>query len=139
MMIRPRSNKFLVVDDDVDLAEFVSDVGALLGFDPVVANDGNDCLRYLKSQQPACIVMDIVMPDMDGVELLSKLAELKADCPIIVMSGYDGKYLDSVSLIAEAKGLTVLGTLRKPFAVRDLEKLVARVKPAGPENGGESA
>ena len=83
--------------------------------------------------------MDIVMPDMDGVELLSKLAELKADCPIIVMSGYDGKYLDSVSLIAEAKGLTVLGTLRKPFAVRDLEKLVARVKPAGPENGGESA
>ncbi|WP_240035632.1 response regulator [Hwanghaeella grinnelliae] len=137
-MIRQSSNTVLVIDDDADMAEFVSDVASLLGFDPVVAKDGGDCLRQLKAIHPACIVMDVVMPDMDGVELLNKFAELNTDCPIVVMSGYDGKYLDSVALIAEANGLTILGKLQKPFVIDDLEELFAKVEPGVPDGGSKS-
>ena len=126
-MIPSENKNVVIVDDDVDMADFVSDATELLGFDPVVVGNGRHCLEHVKKQPPACLIMDIVMPDMDGVELLNKLAEADSKAPVIVMSGYDGKYLESVSMIAEANGVEVLGALMKPFSIDDLEPLLSKL------------
>lgn len=127
-MIRPENKNVVIVDDDIGMADFVSDAVEFLGYVPVVAGDGQQCLDLVKATRPACIIMDIVMPDMDGVELLKKLTEAQSSSPVIVMSGYDGKYLKSVSLIAEASGIVVLGALMKPFSVDDLDPLLAALE-----------
>ncbi len=124
-MIRSENRNVVIVDDDIGMAEFVSDATEMLGYVPITVSDGRQCLDLIRKAPPACIIMDIVMPDMDGVELLNQLSEMRSTSPIIVMSGYDGKYLESVSLIAEAHGIEVLGSLMKPFSVDHLEPLLA--------------
>lgn len=115
----------VIVDDDTEMAEFVADAVEEFGFAPVPVSSGQVCIGLMESLSPACIIMDVVMPDMDGVELADRLACAGSRVPLIVMSGYDGKYLESVSVFAEAKGLTVIGTLTKPFTAASLETLLA--------------
>ena len=123
-----KNNRIVIVDDDPALAEFVSDAVDFLGYTPLVVDGGRHCLEQVNKNAPVCVILDVVMPDMDGVELLSKLAASHSNAPaVIVMSGYDGKYLESVSLIGEANGLNVLGTLKKPFSVDQLEGLLAQL------------
>ena len=135
-MLNVGNKKVVIVDDDIDMADFVSDATELLGFDPIVVSDGKACLQQVSEHAPACIIMDIVMPDMDGVELLGKLAETESKSPVIMMSGFDGKYLESVSLIAEANGLKVLGSLMKPFSVDNLEPLLSSLEAGGGQEEG---
>ena len=115
--------KILIIDDDIDLAETISIFVEILGFEPVVVNSCKDAQMVLAEINPAVIITDIVMPDMDGIELLKWFAENNYTNPIILMSGYDGKYLGSTKSLALARGCSIIGTLCKPFTLNDLEKI----------------
>lgn len=117
----------LIVDDQISMAEFVSDVAGDLGFEPLITTSSKDFQSaYLKST-PLAIVMDIVMPDMDGNELLKWLVSQQSDTPVVIMSGYEGKYVELAKLLATERGAIVVGSLVKPFTVEDLEKILAEI------------
>jgi PAS domain S-box-containing protein len=65
----------LVVDDDVGMVKYIGEVAEVLGFAPRLANSAKELMAMLDDCRPAGIVMDIVMPDMDGVELIQWLAK----------------------------------------------------------------
>ena len=123
-MIKPQ---LLIVDDELDIAEFVGDVGKALGFDVTTSKSGTEFQDKYSTRKPSAIVMDIVMPDKDGIELINWLCEKKCTAPIILMTGYDVLYVETAKKLGLKKGCRVIGTLRKPFTEEELEPLLQKI------------
>ena len=114
----------MVVDDDPEMVNLVADVGMTSGFEVLQYLNARAFQEALITNTPTVIIMDIVMPKIEGVELLKWLAEQGCTAPIIIMSGYDGKYLTFTERLGSATGSHILGTLTKPFKIEDLEALL---------------
>ena len=117
----------LVVDDDFDIREALSDVLASEGYSVVTAADGVEALETLRGGiRPAVMLLDLMMPRVSGVEVIDELRKdesLRA-IPVVVCSANRGYGADD---------LGVLDVLRKPVSVEDLLKAVARaIRPATP-------
>ena len=69
------------------------------------------------------------MPGMDGVELLRFLADQQFAAPVLIISGFDRRVLDSAFRLGEALGLSMAGPLEKPVRLQELEELLNRLKP----------
>lgn len=78
----------VVVDDDVDTQEFLSTVLENNGFNVISVNDGFDALLVIERHNPDVVLTDILMPNMNGLDLVSRIRAFRADLPIIVFSGY---------------------------------------------------
>jgi CheY-like chemotaxis protein len=78
----------LVVDDDKDLLELVSFVGKRNGYRIVTAGDGKEGLELAKQEQPDLVIMDIMMPELDGHSATVQLCELEAtkNIPVIILT-----------------------------------------------------
>ncbi|NOZ41920.1 MAG: EAL domain-containing response regulator [Alphaproteobacteria bacterium] len=117
--------KLLVVDDEVDFAEFVAEVAEGMGLDVVLTDDPAE-FALLYSIDINIFVLDLFMPDTDGVELLRFLHDNNSEASVIFMSGKDETVLHTAQELAHEQGLTVLGTLQKPFRAQELEKLLTK-------------
>jgi len=117
----------LIVDDEPEMAEFVAEAAVSVGFDTLLATSSEEFQCFYMQNKLSGIVMDIVMPDMDGLELVTWLSENQCHIPIIFMSGYDKQYLQMADQIGIGQGCTVLGTLVKPFTREEIEPLFQRV------------
>jgi len=116
----------IVVDDEPEMADLVIEVAHLSGFDTRTTSSGKEFQAVWAGCKPTVIVMDLVMPDMDGVELLYWLSEQNCRTPIILMSGYDAGYLEMANHVATGKGKKIVGTLTKPFQIAELEELLQK-------------
>ena len=125
-MVLPR---LLLIDDEPQLADFVARAGDLCGYDPQVADGDDDFRAAFIADPPAVVALDLGMPDSDGVELLRFLAERGFDGPVLIISGFDRRVLDSAFRLGEALGLKMVGPLEKPTRLEALEQLLLEVKP----------
>jgi DNA-binding NtrC family response regulator len=121
----------IVVDDEPDMAELVQTIGEMAGFDSKMTTSAKEFQKVYSETEPSLIVMDIVMPDMDGNELLQWLAKQQCSVPVIIMSGYKGKYIDVTKHIGDARGIQIIGTLTKPIAMDRLQGLLKEVLDEG--------
>jgi CheY-like chemotaxis protein len=117
----------IVVDDNSDMADFVRDVAEDLGFEVKICTSANEFQQAYSLKIPTGIVMDIVMPDMDGNELIKWLVDQGCIIPIVIMSGYGGKYLAAAEKLGKSQGATVTGTLTKPVRVDVLEPVLLKI------------
>jgi len=124
-MKRPR---LLVIDDEPALADFVAQVARECGFDPVLTARDDDFRDEFRSRRPDVVVLDLGMPGMDGVELLRFLAAEEHRAPVLIISGFDRRVLESAFRLGEALGLEMVGPLEKPVRFQDLERLLHRLK-----------
>jgi len=122
--------RLIVVDDEPMMGNLVQQVADSLILDTQVLLSGSDLLAQLETRIPDLLVLDLIMPDMDGMEVMRQLAERRIKSAIILMSGYEGKYLDMAAKYGEGKGLNILGTLSKPFPMQVLEKMLREALPA---------
>ncbi|MBX9400884.1 EAL domain-containing response regulator [Lysobacter sp. BMK333-48F3] len=116
-MASHRSNclKLLVVDDDPLAVEVMAIALRSIGEEAILlAHKGDDALKLAVEHEVDVLVCDLNMPGMDGVRLLGRIAELPVRPAIVLVSGEDPRVLDSSRQFAEARGLTILGTLQKP-------------------------
>ena len=79
--------RILVVDDDSALIRTLSDILTLNGYDPATAETGSAGLRIAQEQAPALAVIDLRLPDMDGMELAARLHELSGMTEVVVLTG----------------------------------------------------
>jgi DNA-binding response OmpR family regulator len=116
------SEVVLVADDDADIVRFVELNLRLEGFEVVVANDGQDALDKALDMRPSLILLDTMMPRMDGYEVCSRLRDCQPGAPIPVIM-LTAKSLDADRAMALTAGADDWVT--KPFDPADL---VSRVK-----------
>jgi DNA-binding response OmpR family regulator len=115
----PEEKKILVVDDEARMVEFIRMNLELEGFAVITAGDGYQALEKLTREMPDLVVLDIMMPDMDGFETLKKVRQV-SQVPVIFLS-VKGEPSDRI------KGLD-LGAddfITKPFEPREL---ISRIK-----------
>ncbi len=80
--------KILVVDDDLSIRQLVKDVLEIEGYEVLLAEDGFAGLRFIDSQRPDCVVLDVMMPGMDGHAVLQRIraAEGGLDLPVVMLT-----------------------------------------------------
>ena len=124
--------RILVVDDDLFMLKLHAQILSGLGFSLVTTCDsGPRALADMDrtSERPDLILLDLSMPEMDGVEFLKELSERKFTGRLILVSGEDERVLQTVVRLARARELRVIGHLRKPIQAEALAGLVARWRP----------
>lgn len=120
--------RLLLVDDEPALAEFIASAARECGFEPILtANDEQFRERFL-GDQPNMVALDLGMPGMDGVELLRFLAAEDFRSPVLIISGFDRRVLESAFRLGEALGLTMVGPLEKPVRLEELETVLTELK-----------
>ena len=124
-MSQPR---LLLIDDDPALANFLAEAARECGFEPAIADNGRDFQQQFADCAPDMVALDLGMPKMDGVEFLRFLAERKFAGPVLIISGFDRRVLDSAIRLGEALGLTMAGPLEKPARLEEIETLLNKVK-----------
>ena len=115
--------KILVVDDEQAVRESLRRSLTFNGYDVVLAEDGASALDQIGKEQPDLVILDVMMPRMDGLEVCRTLRSSGDDRPILVLTARDGVSDRVAGLDAGADDY-----LPKPFA---LEELLARVRSRG--------
>jgi two-component system OmpR family response regulator len=112
--------RVLVVDDESNITDLVATVLRYEGFEVQTAATGRDALKAVTAFRPALVVLDIMLPDLDGFEVQRQLADNGGKIPVVFLTAKDGTE-DKV------RGLTMGADdyVTKPFS---LEELVARVR-----------
>ena len=81
------AKKILVVDDAPDMVRLISRVLSKKGFEVLESNNGQDALRLLYNNKPDLVLLDVVMPKMDGWQTCSRIRDISAIIPIIMLTG----------------------------------------------------
>lgn len=111
--------RFLLADDEEGVRASIGDMLRLHGITVELAFDGLDAVRKIQKGKFDALLLDLNMPEMDGIKTLEALKTIDPSLPIVVMTGSD----DPVRIQA-AKEYNVLGVLQKPFTWDKLRKLV---------------
>ena len=123
---RPRregreETRILVVDDDPQTLRYVRDALAAAGYSPLVTGDPREVSHLVKKKRPQLVLLDLMLPGTDGIELMESIPEL-ADLPVIFISGYGRD-----ETITRALEIGAADYVVKPFSPTEL---VARVRAA---------
>lgn len=108
--------RVLVLDDDPAVGETVKFISEDIGFEARALTSPVEFFELLDAWTPTHIVLDLVMPQMDGVEVIRYLAQRNCRASIIISSGVGGRVLDAAHRAAREQGLPILGVLSKPFS-----------------------
>jgi DNA-binding response OmpR family regulator len=124
-MAQPR---LLVIDDEPTLAEFLASAARESGFDAIIAVNDEEFRSEFLAERPDMVALDLGMPGMDGVELIRFLSNHDYDAPVLIVSGFDRRILESAFRLGEALGLTMVGPVEKPVRFEVLQEMLSRVK-----------
>jgi CheY-like chemotaxis protein len=114
--------RYLIADDEEKVRSMLVDMLKLHGIVAECAVDGLDALRKIQKGRYDALILDLAMPEMDGIKTLEALKTIDPGLPIVVMTGSE-----DAARIQAAKEFKVLGVLQKPFSWDKLKKLL----PAG--------
>lgn len=118
----------LVADDEPAVRDLVCEVLAEAGFRTATAADGDEVVSVALERQPALIVMDVMMPHMDGYTTLTRLRghPRTKEIPVIILTGQLERVYRTISA-----GVGAVAHVTKPFSPRQLTETVERVLTAG--------
>ncbi len=128
------SKRLLIVDDEPDFGEFVRQVAQTLDYKVMVTTNGRDFQQGYNDFQPNLILLDMVMPDMDGNEVLLWLLQKGYSAGLIITTGYSPDYAQEAKTLAEFNGLQKVSTLTKPVRSIELRSVLTRDEPLGPDH-----
>ncbi len=111
--------KLLVVDDEVEVCDFVKRFFSERDFRVFTANNGEEALSMMHSSRPQITLLDVRMPVMDGIETLKKMRKDKNNSTVIMVTADEDPEVKE-----EAGSLGVMDYLNKPLKLGDLERTV---------------
>lgn len=109
--------RILVIDDEPLVADVMAEALRLEDHDVVVASSGEEGLRVIAQKPPDAVFLDIVMPGMDGIEVLRAIRERHPELPVIILSGWV-----SQSQLEEVRRLGVTDVISKPVPLKNLAR-----------------
>ena len=118
---RSADQRLLIVDDDAMIGALVARIANRAGYQTMQVATSDDFLERVRAWGPTHIIVDLQMPVVDGLELLSQLASDQSTARIILISGAGERVLDAARQVGLARGLDVAAALAKPFTPTELE------------------
>jgi DNA-binding response OmpR family regulator len=115
--------KVLVVDDDRRMVRTICDILKVKGYEASAAYTGEEAVEKVKSDQPDCVLMDIKMPGINGVEALQLIKGMAPDLPVVLMSAYTTE-----AQVEEAKQLGADTVLTKPIDLQMVFSFLALLR-----------
>jgi DNA-binding response OmpR family regulator len=131
--------KLLIVEDDPAIQRMIGDYFRHVGYDIIVAGDGESGVRMAQSERPTAMILDLMLPKMDGLAVCRQLRERLPALPIIMLTAKDDVVDKVVGLEMGADDY-----LTKPFSLRELEARLktvlrrARARPNDAEDDDQS-
>ncbi len=124
----PQGTRILVVDDQPELAELIKTVLGEEGYVVSVCTDGREAIRMIESEMPAAVILDIMMPETDGFEVLRQLRTnpIGQRLPVILMSGAWRRNEKSRQIGATMEIAPTI-VLPKPFELIDLDRCLRQL------------
>ena len=120
--------RLLLIDDEPALADFLANAARSCGFNPIVTARDEEFRDAFIASRPEMVALDLGMPGMDGVELTRFLAEQNYRGPVLIVSGFDRRVLESAFRLGETLGLNMVGPVEKPVRFDVLEELLSKLK-----------
>jgi len=124
-MSQPR---LLLIDDEPTLAEFLAAAARDSGFDPVITERDDEFRDNFLGERPDMVALDLGMPGMDGIELIRFLADQNYGAPVLIVSGFDRRVLESAFRLGEALGLNMAGPIEKPVRFEVLQAVLSQLR-----------
>ena len=115
-------DRILIVDDDKNIQSVLSDIINTEGYKAIVAGDGKEALKQIRAHSPAVVLLDVRLPEMNGMEILKEIKKVDIHSIVIMITGY-GHIKDAVSAIK----LGAFDYLTKPFTYKEI---VEKIKDA---------
>ena len=115
-----QTRSIAIVEDDASMGALLVQMLAHYGLSPQLYSGGFALLKSDSLQSFQTIILDLSLPDMDGFELIQKLAERVRPMELVLMTGRGNATLESARMVAEGLGFRVAGTLNKPFSHLEL-------------------
>ena len=123
----------MVIDDDQEMLRMVSRTLELEGCEVATATDGNSALALIEKRSPDLVLLDIMMPELDGFQVLHLMRQ-RFNFPIIMLTARQ-----EVTVLDDAITLGADDYVRKPFSTRELvARIKAKLRHAGLEKGNSS-
>ena len=129
------SNRLLIVDDDLDIQRVFGDIAERLGCEVRTATNGKEFWIQYDLFEPEAVILDLVMPETDGIALMRQLAEKASRVKILLISGSESKVINAAERLGEGWNLSIQGSLQKPVSVTNLENLLRRTFSLRPSLG----
>lgn len=123
-MKQDTARRLLILDDEPAVAQTVAFAAERHGFAVRMSQSALAFFEDVASFDPSHIIIDLLMPGMDGVEVLRNLAAGGCGANIIMMSGMGSKVLESAQRVGLERGLRIIGILPKPFKPAELRTLL---------------
>lgn len=117
-------NSLLVLDDDPDMCALITRAAASVGY---AATSATEFAFFKASLRPetSVVVLDLMMPGVDGIQVLRYLSDQNCVSDVILISGYDKKVLKVAEQLAKTLGLNVRASIQKPINLEALQQLLA--------------
>jgi EAL domain-containing protein (putative c-di-GMP-specific phosphodiesterase class I) len=116
--------RLLILDDDPLVGEMVRMMATSIGAESAYCRTASEFFTQVSDWAPSHILLDLVMPGIDGVEVIQRLAELECQATLIIVSGVDRRVLDAAQRSARQHNLPLAGALSKPFSRSALATLL---------------
>jgi CheY-like chemotaxis protein len=123
-MAEMHAQRLLICDDEPAFCRLIKNVAEDLGYAVGVTGDGRSFINEYGVFNPTTIVLDMVMPGMDGNEVVLWLAKEHCSARLIIITGYTPDYATHAKILAEYKGLKPVITLQKPFEISKLRAIL---------------
>ncbi len=116
-----KKRNVLVVDDDPDVLSMLERLLKKLEYNPLVAKNGEEAVKIIDRNKVDVVVSDLVMPEMDGMELLKRVKSRKGDVPFVMITGHP-----TIETAVEAIKKGAYDYITKPFQVEEVQIKIDR-------------
>lgn len=123
-IVRGNGESIMVVDDEAEIQTAMQDLLECLGYRPLLAGRGQEALDQYETLKPDVILMDVNMPDLDGLSWAEKIVQHDPKARIAILSAYD---IDSAELDPDRLAKYTKGYIAKPVDVAELSSLLSRL------------
>ncbi len=111
--------RILVVDDEFDVRDILERALAISGYEVKAASGGTVAIELCRTFLPHLVLLDVMMPDLGGIETLQKIRELDKDVKVVMVSG-----MHDVQAAKESIAMGAIDYITKPFDLRELDSYI---------------
>ena len=117
--------RLLIIDDDPAISEIVRAVAEGLDFEVRTTERADEFADIYEEFQPNVVILDLVMPEVDGIELAQWLAHVKSPARVIFLTGHNPRFTDAARAMADSGDLSSVTTLTKPVSIAVLRQALS--------------